>query len=131
MNIDVNVTTPWACREDKKRIVIKPSGYGADHKGFALLDLSACERNGIEFADFPHGCLPLFYAEYASAIKERLERPVSKKKLDCCIRAFKARLARERKNEERENSSWEDLEREDTSIDEQSAEYVPHREGDE
>lgn len=113
MNIDVNVTTPWACREDKKRIVIKPSGYGADHKGFALLDLSACEKHGIDFADFPHGCLPLFYAEYASAIKERLEQTDPKfKRLtetgDCCIRSFKARKRRE--NEERENSSWEDLE---------------------
>ena len=109
MKIDVNVITPWSFREDKKRIIIKPSGYGAQHKGFALLDLSACEEQGIDLADFPHGCLPLFYAEYASAIKERLESPVSKKK-DCCIRAFKARKTRERKNEERENSSWEDLE---------------------
>lgn len=74
MKIDVNVTTPWASREDRKKIVIKPSGYGANHKGFALLDLSACERHGIDLADLSHGCLPLFYAEYASAIKERLEQ---------------------------------------------------------
>lgn len=104
MKIDVNVITPWASREDKKRIVIKPSGYGANHKGFALLDLSACEENGIESTDFPHGCLPLFYAEYASAIKERLEQTDPNfKRLsgtgDCCIRSFKARKRREREAE--------------------------------
>jgi hypothetical protein len=119
MIIDVNVITPWASREDKKRIIIKPSGYGAQHKGFALLDLSACEEQGIDLRDFPHDCLPLFYAEYASAIKERLEQtdpkflgeiPIRNTDTgDCCIRSFKARKRRER-NEERENSSWEDLE---------------------
>lgn len=51
---------------------IYPSGYGANHKGFVLMNVEDLEKElGDNWADI---CRPsLFRPEYAKSLKERLE----------------------------------------------------------
>lgn len=54
------------------RLVIKLPGMGANHPGYALLDLDSFDENGV--TDFiTQGDLPTFRPEYAKAIQKALD----------------------------------------------------------